>query len=110
MNMYYIVYNVSCLCQDHLRYNYCEMRKEVNMQKKVINTRISKDLYDKISAKAKKNRITVSNLIRNLVEDSLEIYGDVADLVDGRIKNHLHRQDTVAIIGYQSITLAKDAV
>src|SRR5438045_900625 len=78
------------------------------MQKKVINTRISKDLYEKISAKAKKNRVTVSNLIRNLVEDSLEIYGDVADLVDERIKNHLHKHDTAAIIGYQSITLAKD--
>lgn len=89
---------------------HCSLWKEVHMKQKVINTRLDEDLYEKISAKAKKNRITISNLIRNLVEDSLEIGNDVLDLVDEKIKKRLHERDMDGIVGYQSIILAKDTV
>ncbi len=56
---------------------------------RVLNTRVSKNLYEKIANKAKKNRITISNLIRNLVEDALEIHEDFHDAVDKRIKKYL---------------------
>src|SRR5579863_6174949 len=78
------------------------------MQKQVIHTRISKETYDQLSKNAKRRRVTISNLIRNIVEDSLELSGEVFDFVDEKIRNSLHREDS--ILGYQQIALSKDTV
>ncbi len=74
---------------------------------KVVHTRVSKKLYDKISSKAKKHRITTSNLLRNLVEDYLEIHGEVWDAIDKKVRNYLDSGED-SIIGYQSISLNKN--
>lgn len=76
------------------------------MEKKVVHTRVSDALYKKISSRAKARRVTISNLIRNLVEDSLELSGDVLDLVDLKLKSSLRKSD--AVLGYQTINLAKN--
>lgn len=75
---------------------------------KVLNARVSHKLYEKISAKAKKNRTTVSNLIRNLVEDALELHEDIHDAVDKKIRKYLSEEEKQNILGYQEIVLAKD--
>lgn len=75
-------------------------------QKKVLHARVSKDLYEKISSKAHKHRISTSNLIRNIVEDYLDIQGDVFDAVDDKIKKFLDQEGE--IVGYQPINLTKD--
>jgi predicted DNA-binding protein len=59
------------------------------MKEKVIHTRVSEDLYEKILNKSKKHRITMSNLIRNVVEDGLEIYNDVADVIDEKVREKI---------------------
>ena len=74
---------------------------------KVVHTRVSKKLYDKISSKAKKNRITTSNLLRNLVEDYLDIHGEVWDAIDKKLRDYLATGED-SIIGYQSISLNKN--
>lgn len=76
------------------------------MKGKVVHTRVSEELYEKIKQKSKAHRVTVSNLIRNLVEDAIDISGDVVSLVDQRIKEYLDK-DT-EIIGFQSFVLSKD--
>ncbi len=76
-------------------------------QEKVLHARVSKDLFEKVASKAKKHRVSTSNLIRNLVEDYLEIHGDVWDAIDNKLKNYLDRGED-SIIGYQSIILNKD--
>jgi predicted DNA-binding protein len=78
------------------------------MQKKVVHTRMSDEMYDQLSKNAKKRRVTISNLVRNIVEDSLDLSGEVFNLVDEKLRKRLHRED--AILGYQSITLSKDTV
>ena len=78
------------------------------MQKQVIHTRISKETYEQLSKNAKKRKVTISNLMRNIVEDSLELSGEVFDLVDEKIRNSLHKEDS--ILGYQQIALSKDTV
>ena len=78
------------------------------MQKKVVHTRISDEMYDQLSKNAKKRRVTISNLVRNIVEDSLDLSGEVFNLVDEKLRKRLHRED--AILGYQPITLSKDTV
>ena len=75
---------------------------------KVLNTRVSKQLYNKISDKAKKNRTTVSNLIRNLVEDALEIHEDIHEAVDKKIRRYLFESEEQKILGFQEVSLAKD--
>lgn len=79
-----------------------------NMQKKVVHTRVSGELYDELSKNAKKRRVTISNLIRNIVEDSLDLSGEVLGLVDEKIRSKLNREDE--ILGYQQITLSKDTI
>lgn len=78
------------------------------MQKKVVHTRVSGELYDELSKSAKKRRVTISNLLRNIVEDSLDLSGEVFGLVDEKIRRKLNRED--AILGYQQITLSKETV
>lgn len=74
------------------------------MQEKVVNTRLTQELYEKLSKKAKAHRTTVSNLIRTLVEDTIEISTDISDIVDAKIKEKLSIDDKT--IGYQEITLS----
>lgn len=76
--------------------------------KKILNTRVSSQLYEKISNKAKKNRTTVSSLIRNLVEDTLEIHDDIHEAVDRKIKKYLSEAERQNILGFQEVNLAKD--
>lgn len=87
-----------------------QFNKKINMQnnknEKVVHTRVSKELFEKIANKAKKNRISTSNLLRNLVEDYLEIHSDVWDAIDMKLKNYLSLGED-SIIGYQSIILSK---
>src|ERR1700722_13237667 len=78
------------------------------MQKQVVHTRMSQEMYDKLSKNAKSRRVTISNLIRNIVEDSLDLSGEVFGLVDEKLRKRLHRED--AILGYQTIVLSKDTV
>ncbi len=79
------------------------------MQNKTVQARISEDLYDKISKKAKNHRITVSNLVRNLVEDYFEIHDEVWDLVDERIRKMLKTEvGKKKVLGFQTITLTAD--
>ncbi|MCR4330210.1 MAG: hypothetical protein NUV65_06735 [Candidatus Roizmanbacteria bacterium] len=78
-----------------------------NKNEKVVHTRVSKELYDKISSKAKKHRISTSNLLRNLVEDYLEIHGEVWDAIDKKLRSYIDSGED-SIVGYQSITLNKD--
>jgi hypothetical protein len=73
---------------------------------KVVHTRVSKELFDKIATKARKNRISTSNLLRNLVEDYLEIHGEVWDAIDKKLRNYLASGED-SIVGYQPLTLSK---
>lgn len=44
----------------------------------IINLRVSKETYDKIKDKAKKNGDTVSSLLRTIINDSAEIISDLS--------------------------------
>ncbi|MDA1316686.1 MAG: hypothetical protein O3B87_01525 [bacterium] len=80
-----------------------------NTNEKILNARISKKLYEKVSQKAKRNRTTVSNLIRNIIEDTLEIHNDFHDAVDKKITKYLSNAQKEDIVGFQEMFLAKDA-
>jgi len=49
---------------------------------KVIQTRVNDELEELLKAEAKKRRLPVSQLIRNVLEDTFELVGNVVDNVD----------------------------
>ena len=49
---------------------------------KIIQTRVNEALDDRLKQEAKRRRLPVSQLIRNLLEDSFELVGNVVDNVD----------------------------
>lgn len=93
-------------------YNHHIFVYNVNMstqkqKEKVINTRVSEELYEKIIAKSRKRRTTVSHLLRNVLEDVIDIHEDVSDIVEEKLRARLKRKQNVPL-GYQAITLAQD--
>lgn len=82
------------------------MTTQQKKQEKILHTRVSKELFEKISQKARRHRVSTSNLIRNLVEDYLEIHADVWDAIDHKLRQYIARGND-AIVGYQPITLKK---
>jgi len=52
----------------------------------VINLRVSKETYEKIKSKAKKNGDTISHLLRSVIDDSAEIISDLSNDLAGRQK------------------------
>ncbi|MFA4845222.1 MAG: hypothetical protein WC654_01550 [Patescibacteria group bacterium] len=47
----------------------------------VINLRVSKETFDKIKVRAKKNKDTASGLIRTLIDDSINTVADISSEV-----------------------------
>ena len=80
---------------------------QTTKNEKVVHTRVSNDLFKKILDKAKKNRVSTSNLIRNLVEDYIEIHNEVWEAVDKKVNTYLDSEDDL-IVGYQPIVLNMD--
>lgn len=76
-------------------------------KKKIVQTRVSEELYDKISKSARNNRVTVSNLVRNIVEDVLDIQEDVVDAIDSKVRKTIFGDKDAEVLGYQTLTLSK---
>ena len=70
----------------------------------VINLRVSKQTYEKIKNRAKKNKDSVSNLIRNIINDSTEIISDISS----DLKNKEKKAKFNDVLIYQRGTLAKE--
>ena len=72
----------------------------------VINLRVSKETYNKIKSKAKKNGYTISALLRSVINDSAEIISDISQDLSG--KKHDHKFGDV--ISYHKAVLAQSKI
>lgn len=70
----------------------------------IINLRVSRQTYDKIRDKARKNGDSISGLIRMLIDDSAEIISDISNDLRGG-KRHGPARD---VESYHRATLARD--
>ena len=70
----------------------------------IINLRVSRKTYEKLKARASENRETMSNLARKVIDDGMEIIGDVSDELLGKDK-----KNTDVCYTYE-VHLAKDDV
>ncbi len=62
---------------DHSRTTRRARRKD-----RLIQTRVARDLESTLKREARKRRLTVSHLIRNILEDTFQLVDDVVDSVD----------------------------
>ncbi len=71
------------------------------MRKRILNARVSEELYDEIAKKAKQHRVTVSNLVRDLIQDSIYFYRSyIGEKVADQIKKG------IGVVGYQAFEVA----
>lgn len=81
------------------------------MKKKVVHTRIPEELFDEIVSKAKRHRTTVSGLMRNLLEDFLDISEDMTDLMADKTRNMFFGDEAMGdLIASQPLTIEKETV
>lgn len=74
---------------------------------RVLQTRVPKSLYNDLVEQARRLRVPVSNLVRNILEDSVRIVEnlvdnslDIADALTGKVD----RQDLASVVGWQPLT------
>ena len=76
----------------------------------VLQARVSKEMYKDLVSQAKRLRVPVSNLVRNILEDSLRM---VENIVDGGIEiaetlsGKVGKEDLESVVGWQSIIANK---
>ena len=76
----------------------------------VLQARVSKEMYKDLVLQAKRLRVPVSNLVRNILEDSLRM---VENIVDGGIEiaetlsGKVGKDDLDAVVGWQAIIANK---
>ncbi len=74
---------------------------------KVLQTRVPKSLYNDLAAQARRLRVPVSNLVRNILEDSVRM---VENIVDGgldiveALASKADEQELSEVIGWQPMT------
>ncbi|MBI4122065.1 MAG: hypothetical protein HY461_01915 [Parcubacteria group bacterium] len=67
----------------------------------IINIRVTKDTYDKVRDSAKANSESISNFIRTVITDSVDVISDFAEGLTGR--KHSFKD----IVSYHKAKLAK---
>lgn len=80
----------------------------MNKKHKVVHTRLSEELFDMVLKKAKSHGTTVSGLMRNMMNDFLEISENVGDLAEDCLRDNLFKEKDDAIIAFQEIKVHKE--
>lgn len=86
-----------------------EQRKE-----RVIHTRVPESLDDEIKAKARRLGVSVSNLVRNVLEHTVELVEDIvtdgADIARSAARPRREHAAEPAVLGWQRALLELNAV
>ncbi|MFA6586227.1 MAG: hypothetical protein WCS86_03665 [Candidatus Paceibacterota bacterium] len=80
------------------------MNKNKDNKDYIINLRVSRATYEKIKQKAKENRESTSNLVRKIVDDSIEIISELSDELLGKGGNNKFKN----IVGYHKVKVAQE--
>lgn len=73
-------------------------------KEKVIHTRIPAALEEQIKRAAEALRVPVSNLVRNMLEDAIQMTKTVRDSFPG-VRGHAAREELADVFGWQGLTL-----
>jgi hypothetical protein len=70
----------------------------------IINLRVSKQTYEKIKSKAQQNKNTISSLLRNIIDDSAEIFSDLSNDFKGQTATNKFKD----VVSYHRGMLAQE--
>jgi predicted DNA-binding protein len=83
-------------------------------KERVIHTRVPESLDDEIKAKARRLGVSVSNLVRNVLEHTVELVEDIvtdgADVARAAGDGRRSRASASAVLGWQRAVLELNAV
>lgn len=77
---------------------------------RLIQTRVARDLESTLKREARRRRLTVSHLIRNVLEDTFQLVDDVVDGVDGIVAESVELARRVGRDARRMAGAVRDAV
>ena len=81
-----------------------DSRDEHERKDHVLQTRISKSMYQDLVSQARRLRVPVSNLVRNILEDSTRMVENIVDSglqIAEVLSGQIDEQDLSAVLGWQ---------
>jgi len=85
-------------------------KKKHERKDKVLQARVSESLYSDLAEQASRLRVPVSNLVRNILEDSVRMVGNIVDssldIVEA-LANKVDEKDLESVVGWQPMTANK---
>lgn len=81
---------------------------QAEKKEKVIHTRIPAALEEQIKRLAEGLRVPVSNLVRNMLEDAIEMTRRVRDHMPGQTPNRAGKNPLDQVFAWQDLTLNKE--
>ncbi|HPM77001.1 MAG TPA: hypothetical protein PK961_07920 [bacterium] len=91
------------------------VKRPVRRERKdrVLQTRVPQSLYDELVAQAGKLRVPVSNLVRNILEDSARMVGNIVDgglQIAAALGDRADKSELAEVVGWQPLTANKHLV
>lgn len=80
---------------------------------RVLQTRVPQSLYDELVEQAGKLRVPVSNLVRNILEDSARMVGNIVDgslQIAAALGDRVGERELAAVVGWQPMTANKNLI
>ena len=78
---------------------------------KVLQARVSESMYRDLVTQARRLRVPVSNLVRNILEDSLKMVEDIVDGgldIAGAIGRPANEEELDAVVGWQPLSANRE--
>lgn len=85
-------------------------RRAARRKDRLIQTRVARDLESTLKREARRRRLTVSHLIRNVLEDTFQLVDDVVDGVDGIVAESVELARRVGRDARRMAGAVRDAV
>jgi len=85
-------------------------RRSARRKDRLIQTRVARDLESTLKREAQRRRLTVSHLIRNVLEDTFQLVDDVVDGVDGIVAESVELARRVGRDARRMAGAVRDAV
>ena len=85
-------------------------RRGARRKDRLIQTRVARDLESTLKREARRRRLTVSHLIRNVLEDTFQLVDDVVDGVDGIVSDSVELARRVGRDARRMAGAVRDAV
>jgi hypothetical protein len=85
-------------------------RPERERKDRVLQARVSPSLYDSLVAQARRLRVPVSNLVRNILEDSTRMVENIVDSgieIAEAIGKGMNEEDLSSVLGWQPMIANK---